>query len=346
MCRFKGALAGSAGVLPASGRLMKMKIVIAALMSIFSTHASTVFTLVPSYRVTQRGVVIHGVSARNPMIYDNDWWKDVPDAAYLWAKASLGQADLRGNIVSRDMWGWEKGYTYSLEQGMKDARSLLDAARRSGLKKIPDPIPGAREALVPPASGRIEETRYSRSPGSDLIVSEARKASPTKPLLVYAGGPCTTVATAYLTDPSIANRIVVFQVDGGAYNGKDSWSWEIVKRRLPFANWARDYFWGDWSHWNPERFQELPKNPLGNTLREYARSPLGQANQWGDGAWIFATFVPGCITKVESYDGVAITVPREGTDVRRIEEEFFATMTHPALYDRSPTQSRKEGMMR
>ena len=73
----------------------------------------------------------------------------------------------------------------------------------------------------------------------------------------------------------------MFQVDGGAYNGKDAWAWEICERELPFANWARGYFWGDWSGWEPARFEALPANPLCDRLRTYARSGLGAANQWG-----------------------------------------------------------------
>jgi hypothetical protein len=286
----------------------------------------------PEYKVSKQGLDLVRARADCPMIYDNDWWKDVPDAAYLWAKASLGQADLRGNVVSRDMWDWQKGYTYKLEQGLKDARSLLEAARKSGLSNIPEPVLGANEALVRPKSGKIEETKFVRTPGSELIVAEGRKATIEKPLLVFAGGPCTTVATAYLTDPSIADRMIVFQIDCGGYNGKDSWSWKIAQDRLPFANWARSYFWGEWSKWGPERFQELPDNPLGDALRDYAKSGLGKANQWGDGPWIFYVFDRRSLTKASDYDGTAITIPREGTNVPAMEVEFFKTMKNAAVY--------------
>jgi hypothetical protein len=151
---------------------------------------------------------------------------------------------------------------------------------------------------------------------------------------VFVGGPCTTVAAAYLTDPSIADRIIVFQIDGGGYNGKDSWSWKIAQERLHFANWARGYFWGEWSGWKPERFKELPDNPLGDALREYANSGLGKANQWGDGAWIFYTFDRRCLTNAQDYDGTAITIPRDATNVQAMANEFFSTMKHPAVYGR------------
>lgn len=315
---------------------LQVSILIAAII-VLSVNVP-VIAIQPSYTV-ENGARIAGCGPSNPMIYDNDWWKDVPDAAYLWAKASLGEASLRGNIVSRDMWDWEKGYLYKREDCLKDALALFEDAKASGLKNIPMPIEGANEALVRPTSGNINETRFTRTPGSDLIVAEALRASPQKPLLVFAGGPCTTVANAYLTDPSIANRLIVFQIDGGTYNGKDSWSWEIAKNKLYFVNWAQDYFWGDWSPWNTARFKELPPNRLGEMLRTYSTSDLGRANQWGDGAWIFTVFEPSCITQVTPYDDNALTVPKEGNQIQRFENEFFRTMNNPAAYhtaDRSP----------
>lgn len=285
----------------------------------------------PSYRVTDGKLLIERVSPDCPMIYDNDWWTDIPDAAYLWAKASLGQCNLRGNVITRCTFGWEEGYAHTMQQSVDDCHKLLDAARASGLKGIPEPVLGAAEALRKPQSGRVEDTTITRTPGSDLIVAEARKATPEKPLLVFVGGSCTTLATAYLTDPTIADRMVVFQIDGGGYNGSDGWAWEIAKTRCRFANWARGYFWDSVGTWNPEAFRALPDNPLGNLLKAYASSDLGKANRWGDGPWIFWVFDHACLTNAEDYDGVAITVPKGATDVGRIEHEYFATMTDPEI---------------
>jgi hypothetical protein len=304
-------------------------VVTLAALSLLAFVQQELLAEVPEHRLRDGVLEISHVTADCPIIYDNDWWKDVPDAAYLWMKASQGQAKLRGNIVSRDMWNWQNGYQYSLEQSWQEAQALFDEARKSGLKNIPQPVPGAAAALQRPASGRIEETPFSPSPGSDLIVTEARAASPERPLLLFVGGPCTTVATAYLTDPRIAERVIVFQIDGGAYNGKDDWSWQIAQQRLKFVNWASGYFWGDWSHWQPATFDALPQNPLGDTLRRYARSGLGQANQWGDGVWIFWLFEPQVVTAIEQYDQTALTVPKAGTNVRAIEREFFHTFQTP-----------------
>jgi hypothetical protein len=70
----------------------------------------------------------------------------------------------------------------------------------------------------------------------------------------------------------------------------------------------------------------LPPTPLGSFLRHYATEGHGKANQWGDGPWIFYVFDHRCLSNVEDYDGVAITVPKGATNLSRIEEEFFATV--------------------
>jgi hypothetical protein len=201
---------------------------------------------------------------------------------------------------------------------------------------IPTPVIGSTVALRKPDSGKVEDTMFERTAGSELIVAEARRAKPDCPLLIFCGGACTTVASAYLTDPTIVDRMVVFQVDGGGYNGSDRWAWDIAMRHFKFANWARGYFWDKASTWNPKRFDELPKNPLCDWLRKHANSGLGKANQWGDGAWIFWLYDNRCLTKAADYDKLAITIPREGTHADVIAEEFFRTMTKPELFAPRP----------
>lgn len=281
----------------------------------------------PEYRLDDGRLILAGVSADCPMIYDNDWWQDVPDAVYLWAKACQGKCDLRGNVITRCTFGWEKGYAHKFEEQIDDCQKLLRMARDSGLRNVPEPVLGAKEALRRPQSGQIEDTQFQKSPGSELIVAEARKATRDKPLLVFVGGSCTTMAAAYLTDPSVVDRTIVFQIDGGGYNGSDGWAWEIVMKRCRFANWARGYFWDKINVWKPDRFRDLPQTPLGDFLRHYAFEGHGKANQWGDGPWIFYTFDHRCLTNVEDYDGAAITVPKGATATGMIEDEFFATMT-------------------
>jgi hypothetical protein len=309
---------------------LRFLIVLTGTATLLTPHAA--WSMKPEYSITDTGVRIANVTADCPVIYDNDFWVDVPDAAYIWAKASLGECNLRGNIVTRCTFGWRVRYAHELAQQVEEAQRLLRLAQDSGLTNIPELTIGSTVALQPPASGKIEDTQFERSAGSELIVQEARKASPERPLLVFVGGSCTTVASAYLSDPSIANRIVVFQIDGGVYNGSDEWAWKITMERCRFVNWARGYFWDRVHEWNPARFDDLPRNPLCDLLREYAHGDLAKSNQWGDGAWIFQLYAPQCVTKLEDYDGQAVTVPRDGTNIPAIEQEFFQTMHDPKLF--------------
>ncbi|HYE31847.1 MAG TPA: hypothetical protein VEH27_10480 [Methylomirabilota bacterium] len=292
-----------------------------ALLVAARSHALT-----PEHTFENGRIRIKNVSSSNPILYDNDWWTDVPDAAYIWAKASLGDAKLVGNVITRCTFGWETKYAHTLKQQTDEADRLLKLSRESGLKNIPEPVIGSTSAIRKPASGNVFDTQFERTAGSALIIAEAKRASPEKPLLVFVGGSCTTIASAFLTDPSITNRVVVFQIDGGGYNGSDQWAWDITMNHFPFVNWARGYFWDKISQWNPEPFQKLPATPLNHFLREYANSDLGKANQWGDGAWLFELFSPGCLTAVESYDNRGITVPRSGNNLKAMEAEFFRTM--------------------
>ncbi|MBZ0255093.1 hypothetical protein K8I31_03465, partial [bacterium] len=91
---------------------------------------------VPHYSVDEGGVHIKGIDGSNPIIYDNDWWNDVFDSYYVWAQVQNGAADLKGNIVSRDMWE-HPNYLYSMKQCIDDCEKALQTARSAGWKKLP-----------------------------------------------------------------------------------------------------------------------------------------------------------------------------------------------------------------
>jgi hypothetical protein len=306
---------------------------------------------VPGFSVSEDGVHIQGIDGTSPILYDNDWWFDVFDNNYLWAQASLGNANLRGNIVSRDMWDWQKGYHYSMERSWQDAEKALKLARDSGLKNIPDLTRGADQVLKRPASGRIEDTVPHPNPGSRLIVAEAGKASPERPLLVIAGGPQTTVANALLTNPEIAPNLVVFNLTvTGGYNGKDGWSAYIVAQRTRSVDWGGGEFWDKDSVFLAEHFDGLPENPFTADMKRFIRTDLGRANQLGDGAPLVWLFQPGCWTGAEVRRAVfrdpylrytttetggrgdVLVIPKAKTDLKASREEFFRVMRNPALF--------------
>jgi len=309
--------------------------------------------VVPEYSIKNGAVHLAGVGPDNPIIYDNDWWFDVFDNNYLWAQASLGAADLRGNIVSRDMWEWQKGYLYPMTQCVEDAEKALRLARDTGLKNIPELTLGSDRVLERPASGKIEDTKTHPTPGSRLIVAEARKASPQKPLLVIAGGPMTTVANALLTNPEIAPNLVVFNLTvAGGYNGKDAWSPYVVAKQTRLVDWATGTFWDKNSVFTKEHFETLPKNPFCDDMRRLIASDLGQANQLGDGAALVWLWQNGCWTGVKRRKAVwngdrlsfeeakegepadLLDIPKASTDLKASREEFFRVLSQAELFAR------------
>jgi len=161
-----------------------------------------------------------------PVIYTNNSNQDCYTDEYLMALASAGDIRLRGIIVCT---------MDALDQTAADRAALVAKARRSGMRNIPDPVLGPGKPFVKPPSGKIEETRPWGSPAGRLIVAEARKATPRKPLVVVSGGPPAAVADAYLLDPSIADRVVVASHEGRTENDVmdvDPWGVYVVLERF------------------------------------------------------------------------------------------------------------------
>ena len=66
-----------------------------------------------------------------------------------------------------------------------------------------------------PADGQIRSTVRNDSAGAKLIVELSRAWSrPTRPLVVLACAPLTTLADAYLIDETVVDRVVVVAVHG------------------------------------------------------------------------------------------------------------------------------------
>jgi hypothetical protein len=234
----------------------------------------------PEFEVSQGGLKIPAVGPDNPVIYDNDWWHDIIDATYCVAQHKLGHLDLKGLIVTRDMW---PDPPYAWEASAKEFREFRDLAMQSGITTVPDLTAGARQSLQRPASGRIAETQFSRTAGSDLIVAEAKKASPEKRLVVVVGGAPTTVATALLQDPRIAENLIVFWLAIKEYNAKDQWAAHVMLMRSPVVHYNFQLRNG----LTKTQLQSLPDNPLCKKLKD---SQLVYDNGVGDGvllAWLF-----------------------------------------------------------
>jgi hypothetical protein len=168
----------------------------------------------------------------NHVWYDNDFANDYVDW-YLMAVATSGEIVLRGITTSSSGTEW-------FDQLVAMRARVVADGRASGFRNVPQPLPGANRPLAIPVGGQIDDTEPAVSAGTAALIAEAHRtyAETGKPLVVCVGGPLTGVASAYLRDPSIANKIVVSFIDNyetmlGGYNGQsDPWAAYIVLRRL------------------------------------------------------------------------------------------------------------------
>jgi hypothetical protein len=240
----------------------------------------------PGYSVSN-GVHLEGVTGKNRVIYDNDWFYDVLDAGYLVAKHKLGELDLRGIIVTADFFYGDG----KINEGINDFTIFRNNAISSGINTVPNYFPGANARLIKPVNGKISDTAYTRTSGSDLIVAEAKLSTPDNPLVIFVGGPATTVATALLQDPSIADKILVLMCDLTDYNNKDSWSIFIVAQRTSFFAYPFILNHG----FSEAIWEQLPNNPL----CDHFHTPLVKRNAVGDGALLAWFFNNNIVTNVE-----------------------------------------------
>jgi hypothetical protein len=184
----------------------------------------------------------------NPVIYLNDYPDAVYTDAYMYALAANANIRLVGVISSGVDCRVETPTCAAGDNKESSPRRTewIDAARDAGFANIPDNTPGSWVGpMVRPDSGVIAETARVPSAGSALIVAQAKLATREVPLLIVSGGPITTLADAYLQDPSITQTIVVSWLAGSyvvgrdpqisleGYNaGLDRWASQIVLRNF------------------------------------------------------------------------------------------------------------------
>jgi hypothetical protein len=206
----------------------------------------------------------------NPVIYDKDAVANCYTDDYLMALASAGDIRLVGMVTSSSVAPFNPWVSAAdFRQWLVQRAEGVDRARRAGFSHLPDPVRGPDRHLERPASGRIEDTRPLGSEGSCLVVREARRAEPGKPLTLVMCGPLTLAADAYLLDPSIADKVVVAWFGGrkrdmGDYNGwADPWAAYIVLQRLRLVQFSVEETGRRAGPLVPKaRLLELPPSPL------------------------------------------------------------------------------------
>lgn len=301
-----------------------------------------------AFSVDGTGLRIEGVDSTNPVIFDNERWDNGPDDEYFWAKASAGSLNLRGNIVTND----HRGATDLATQMKMGARELRQA-RMAGFTGLPDMTAGAASKLAWPASGNLEDAQGGRSAGSDLIVAEARKATPEKPLVVVVGGPLTTVAQAWLTDPSIAPRMVVAGVFTYNIEAEDSVANYLVARKCRFVQWGRTYTWAGAP--DTSLVKTIPATRMGERTRGFlaANSAKISLGDIGPGVFLFRRSVwkGADMMKVSRAMNVQpasdftfdfLDIPAAANDWQGYQTEYYAALSDPRAYHAFPLPGRLE----
>jgi len=240
------------------------------------------------------------VDERNPVIVANDSVTDNWTGEYAMLLANSGGPPLAGIIVN------PSPYWPDLAVNVDGWNQLIEAARASGLRNIPDATPSDGGPLVRPADGEIDHTTPNMSAGAKLIVDlSARLSLPSRPLVVATGSRLTEVADAYLVDHTVAERVVVVSALGGAAssgsvmgwpNGEiDPWADWIVGQRFRYIQ-VNGYYEqrGDVT---TAKVADLPANSLGTWMAGKLPSVL-QIAMSSDQVAVLAVGVPTFVTAV------------------------------------------------
>lgn len=186
------------------------------------------------------------LGVRSPVILDNDSWSDnwAGEDAVLLANSSA--LTLAGIIVNASK------YWPDMSLNLAGWTRLVEVARKSGLKDIPDVTVGASATLKVPADKIIDHTVPLRTAGAELIVDLSRRLYlPSQRLLVITGSQLTNLADAYLIDPTVVDRVIVVSSLGlhmdpktvmtGPNGDLDPWADWIVAQRFRYIQIAVSY---------------------------------------------------------------------------------------------------------
>ncbi len=186
------------------------------------------------------------VDDRNPIVLCNDGYYDNWQGEYAMLLSSTTGPPLAG-IVINDSGPWPE-----LDDNLTGWQEMVDAARESGLRNLPDPVASTGPALVRPSDGNIDATIPNLSEGARFIIDASEQLSlPYRPLVVVTGGRLTDVADAYLMDHTLPERVVVVSSLGsttteggemGTPNGEmDTWADVIVAEKFRYIQVSAFY---------------------------------------------------------------------------------------------------------
>lgn len=154
-------------------------------------------------------------SGRVKVLIDNDLCGDGDGLFHLVHQLLCTSADVRGIVGAHvgarsQAWGQTAGESAArnnAEISVSRAEEILELVGKAGSVTVRPGAPGPMTKEGVPVE----------SEGARLIVEEARKASPERPLYLLFGGPLTDIASAWLMDPSISKNVVLLWIGGQEY---------------------------------------------------------------------------------------------------------------------------------
>ena len=266
------------------------------------------------------------VGPDNPVILVNDNVYDNWHGEYALLLAQAGAPRLAGVVVGvGSQW-------LDLDANVGGWQDLVAAARSSGMAKLPELVRSKNRILRRPVSGIIEETVPNGSLGAQYIAQTSRRlAEPGKPLVVATGSRLTDVADAYLSDPTVAERIVVVASVGSGFAGasgvakmgipngeQDPWADSIVIERLRYVQVSARY--SQLTDVPSDRLAALPDNEFGAWIR--AKQPdIFDIDAAADQVSVIASGIPAYVTgfarvshTISDREPPTMTLDPEGAD--------------------------------
>jgi hypothetical protein len=251
---------------------------------------------------------------RNPVILVNDGWTDNWSGEYAVLFANAGGPALVGIVVNATKY-WD-----DLEVNVTGWNGLVEAARSSNLRNIPDITISGGSPLAAPADGKIESTVPNRSAGAMLIVELSRQLSlPWRPVVVLACSQLTDLADAYLMDPTVVDRVVVVASLG---------SYSAPKGLMTGPNGDLDP-WADWivaQRFSYVQISATHEQSADATADELARLPKNKFVEW------MVAKQPNLLTYTNAVDQIAVlavAVPGFVTSPERCSSDISAGFNSP-----------------
>jgi purine nucleosidase len=150
----------------------------------------------------------HSIKPRMRVIIDNDFGGDPDGLVQLTHHILSPSVEIRGIIGSRFMSKGFFGAHESAERACESARELLAVMDAAGKFPI---FRGADSCLHDIHTPEISE-------GAQTIVREAMRNDTSLPLYVACGAGLTNIASAFLMEPKISERLTLIWIGGPEYS--------------------------------------------------------------------------------------------------------------------------------